>query len=120
MLGLFDYHVKASGTDIKAYYQEIYSCMSENCTKSEKYGLVFSFYEKLAAVLAGKADLGIRIKDAYDREEKEILKEISQNEIPDIICNLEEMKWIREEIWMTDAKPFGYELLDMKLGGVIL
>lgn len=39
MLGLFDYHVKASGTDIKAYYQEIYSCMSENCTKSEKYGL---------------------------------------------------------------------------------
>ena len=119
MLGLFDYHVKASGTDIKAYYQEIYSCMSENCTKSAKYGLVFSFYEKLAAVLAGKADLGVRIKDAYDREEKEILKEISQNEIPDIICNLEEMKRIREEIWMTDAKPFGYELLDVKLGGVI-
>ena len=119
MLGIFDYHVKASGTDIKAYYQEIYSCMSENCTKSAKYGLVFSFYEKLAAVLAGKADLGVRIKDAYDREEKEILKEISHNEIPDIICNLEEMKRIREEIWMTDAKPFGYELLDVKLGGVI-
>ena len=119
MLGLFDYHVKASSTDIKAYYQEIYNCLSEDCTKSAKYGLVFSFYEKLAAVLAGKADLGVRIKDAYDREEKEILKEISQNEIPDIICNLEEMKRIREEIWMTDAKPFGYELLDVKLGGVI-
>lgn len=119
MLGLFDYHVKASSTDIKAYYQEIYNCLSEDCTKSAKYGLVFSFYEKLAAVLSGKADLGVHIKDAYDREEKEILKEISQNEIPDIICNLEEMKRIREEIWMTDAKPFGYELLDVKLGGVI-
>ena len=119
MLGLFDYHVKASGTDIEAYYQEIYNCLSEDCTKSAKYGLVFSFYEKLAAVLSGKADLGVRIKDAYDREEKEILKEISQNEIPDIICNLEEMKRIRGEIWMTDAKPFGYELLDVKLGGVI-
>lgn len=29
------------------------------------------------------------------------------------------MKLIREELWLRDAKSFGYELLDIKLGGVI-
>ena len=29
------------------------------------------------------------------------------------------MKLLREQLWMRDAKPFGYELLDIKLGGVI-
>ena len=29
------------------------------------------------------------------------------------------MKILREELWMYDAKPWGYELMDIKLGGVI-
>ena len=29
------------------------------------------------------------------------------------------MKTIREQLWLRDAKPFGYELLDIKLGGVL-
>ena len=28
------------------------------------------------------------------------------------------MRGLREELWMCQAKPFGYELLDIKLGGV--
>ena len=35
------------------------------CKKTGKYQLLFSFYEKLAAVLADKADLGMCIKSAY-------------------------------------------------------
>ena len=30
-----------------------------------------------------------------------------------------DMKSSREKIWMNDAKPFGYEILDIKIGGVI-
>ena len=37
----------------------------EMCKKTGKYQLLFSFYEKLAAVLADKADLGMCIKSAY-------------------------------------------------------
>ena len=45
LISLLIISVKASSTDIKAYYQEIYNCLSEDCTKSAKYGLVFLFYE---------------------------------------------------------------------------
>ena len=47
------------------------------------------------------------------------LKEICEKEIPETIQNLEEMKVLREDLWMSEAKPFGYELMDVKLGAVI-
>ena len=119
MLGIFDYHVKESGVNTKSYYQNIQKCMKECAKKTGKYQLLFSFYEKLAAVLADKADLGMCIKSAYDRSDRAALKDISQNVIPGIICNLTDMKSSREKIWMNDAKPFGYEILDIKIGGVI-
>ena len=68
------------------------------CKKTGKYQLLFSFYEKLAAVLADKADLGMCIKSAYDRSDRAALKDISQNVIPGIICNLTDMKSSREKI----------------------
>ena len=114
MLGIFDYHVKESGVNTKSYYQNIQKCMKECAEKAGKYQLLFSFYEKLAAVLADKADLGICIKSAYDRSDRAAL-----NVIPGIICNLTDMKSSREKIWMNNAKPFGYEILDIKIGGVI-
>ena len=119
MLGIFDYHVKESGVNTKSYYQNIQKCMKECAKKTGKYQLLFSFYEKLAAVLADKADLGMCIKSAYDRSDRAALKDISQNVIPGIICNLTVMKSSREKIWMNDAKPFVYEILDIKIGGVI-
>ena len=119
MLGIFDYHVKESGVNTKSYYQNIQKYMKECAKKAGKYQLLFSFYEKLAAVLADKADLGMCIKSAYDRLDRAALKDISQNVIPEIICNLTDMKSSREKIWMNDAKPFGYETLDIKIGGVI-
>ena len=119
MSGIFDYHVKESGVNTKSYYQNIQKCMNECAKKIGKYQLLFSFYEKLAAVLADKADLGMCIKSAYDRSDRAALKDISQNVIPGIICNLTDMKSSREKIWMNDAKPFGYEILDIKIGGVI-
>ena len=87
MLGIFDYHVKESGVNTKSYYQNIQKCMKECAKKTGKYQLLFSFYEKLAAVLADKADLGMCIKSAYDRSDRAALKDISQNVIPGIICN---------------------------------
>ena len=65
MSGIFDYHVKESGVNTKSYYQNIQKCMKECAKKTGKYQLLFSFYEKLAAVLADKADLGMCIKSAY-------------------------------------------------------
>ena len=74
----------------------------------------------LAKKGAGKCFLYMRRKKRKDdRSDRAALKDISQNVIPEIICNLTDMKSSREKIWMNNAKPFGYEILDIKIGGVI-
>ena len=59
------------------------------------------------------------MKAAYDKKQLLVLKEICEKEIPETIQNLEKMKILREDLWMADAKPFGYELIDLRMGGVI-
>ena len=45
---------------------------------SPEYAVLFAYYEKLAAVLADKADLGVRMKAAYDKKQLLALKEICE------------------------------------------
>ena len=115
LAGIFDQEVVKSGVDTGAYYKKLKKMMEICQENSPEYAALFAYYEKLA----DKADLGIRMKAAYDKKQLLALKEICEKEIPETIQNLEEMKVLREDLWMSEAKPFGYELMDVKLGAVI-
>ena len=119
LAGIFDQEVVMSGVDTGAYYEKLKEQMAACQENSPEYAALFTYYEKLAAVLSDKADLGVRMKAAYDKNQLLALKEICEKEIPETIQNLEEMKILREDLWMSEAKPFGYELIDVKLGAVI-
>ena len=119
LAGIFDQEVVKNGVDTGAYYKKLKKMMEICQENSPEYAALFAYYEKLAAVLADKADLGVRMKTAYDKKQLLALKEICEKEIPETIQNLEEMKVLREDLWMSEAKPFGYELMDVKLGAVI-
>jgi hexosaminidase len=117
LLGMFDYHIK--DIDVASYYGHLAERLADCRKTSPAYKELFHFYQLLALVLSQKGDLGIRVKKAYDEKDLSTLKQICGEVIPSIIDSLQEMKLVREELWLRDAKPFGYELLDIKLGGVI-
>ena len=119
MAGTFDQEVVKSGVDTGAYYEKLKEQMAACQENSPEYAALFAYYEKLAAVLADKADLGVRMKAAYDKKQLLVLKEICEKEIPETVQKLEGMKILREDLWMSEAKPFGYELMDVKLGAVL-
>ena len=116
MLGIFDYHLK--DTDTETYYRTLADKLKSKAETPGEYQEFFRFYYYLSLVLSRKADLGIRIKTAYDAKDLSTLKEISEEIIPNILRNLTVMHTSRESLWFADAKPFGYELLDIRLGGV--
>ncbi len=116
MLGIFDYHLK--DTDTETYYRTLADKLKSKAETPGEYQEFFRFYYYLSLVLSRKADLGIRIKTAYEAKDLSTLKEISEEVIPNIIRNLTVMHTSRESLWFADAKPFGYELLDTRLGGV--
>lgn len=117
MLGMFDYHIR--DIDTASYYEKLAKRL-EGCIKtSPAYRGLFTFYQLLAEILSEKADLGIRIKTAYEQRDLSTLDRICEEVIPRLTRKMWNMKLIREQLWLSDAKPFGYELLDIKLGGVI-
>jgi len=79
----------------------------------------FEYYHCLAEILSQKSELGVQIKLAYDAHDLSTLKQIYEEIIPHLTEKMWKLKDLREDLWMTDAKPFGYELIDLRIGGVI-
>ena len=118
LLGMFDYHIQ--NVDTNTYYSALAQKLENALSSAGTYENLFQFYHAFALVLADKADLGIRLKNAYDSKDLSTLESICEEVIPRILENLEHMHMVRETLWMQDAKPFGYELMDIKLGGLSL
>ena len=76
------------------------------------------YYQKLAAFLAEKAEMGLEIKSDYDNEDQERLRQWADKRIPECLEMLEELRERREALWMEEYRPQGYEVLDIRLGGV--
>lgn len=84
-----------------------------------EYGYIFDSMSKLCRVLAHKYDLGIRIRKAYLANDKAGLHMIAADEIPDLIRDLEHFYRAYRHLWYTENKPFGFEIQDVRLGGVM-
>ncbi len=118
LLGIFDYHLQ--GKDAEGYYRKLAQDLENHVLDAGCYTRLFAYYHCMAQTLSEKADLGVRLKTAYDAHDLSTLQRISEDSIPHIIELMWKMKKLREDLWMADAKPFGYELIDLRLGGVIV
>lgn len=117
LLGIFDYHLKDAG--VSEYYKKLAEELKNSAEICKNHAKFFGYYHCLAEVLAQKADLGSEIKAAYDAHDLSTLSRICEEIIPHLTENLWKLKELREDLWMADAKPFGYELIDLRMGGVI-
>ena len=78
---------------------------------------VFNYMEKLCDFLSVKAYLGIEAREAYSKKDKKALKQIVkklQLAIKKLDLFVESYKYR----WFKENKPFGFEVLDIRLGGV--
>lgn len=115
LMGIFDRHV-----DPDTYPPHYESCcrrLTEIAEKGGKYEYLFRTLAALADLLAVKCDLGIRIKKAYDRGDREELEQLSKQ------CRdaMEKAQRFHEEVrrqWIKENKVFGLEVLDIRIGGV--
>ena len=116
LCGLFDRHFKNVETD--DYYRKTTAKLNALKVNDPTYLPAFEIMRKLSSLLENKASFGIRAKAAYDAGDMEALAALR-----------EECKVIREkaillknahrDAWMTYNKPFGFEIMDIRYGGVI-
>lgn len=117
LMGLFDKHV--AGLNLEEHYAQLREklCRHKNGTPEGK--LLFETPEKLCAVLEQKGDLGLRITEAYRQKDLPTLRRIARQELPDLIQCVCELRVAHREEWFAIYKPFGWEVLDIRYGGLL-
>lgn len=115
MLGLFDKHV---GDGYNQYYDIVSETLWSAAKRNTKYSHVFETLASLCDVLKNKSEVGVKLKDAYLKKDMQKLQEIAAITLPNIISSIRVFRNAIEKQWLTENKPFGFEVLDIRIAGV--
>lgn len=118
MMGLFDANLR--GLEVAAHYAELEREMAVFATRNGEYGFVFEVLKRLCSVLALKADAGVRITDAYLSGNKLDLTYMAEDVLPEIRRRVEALHAYHFERWHKVNKPFGWDIIDLRYGGLLM
>ena len=117
LIGLLDSHIDRE--DICDVYSKCKNVMKKNMEKTTHYKGLFEYAYNLANVLEIKADLGVRIKKAYDKKDKEELSRICKDVLPILRERVIVFRDVFRRLWFSCYKPFGFEVIDMRFGALL-
>lgn len=117
LLGLFDRHI--AELDVADHYAQLRSVMERHVSENPAWTCVFEVPWKLADVLSVKSGLGLRIKRLYDNGDHKGLQSIVQYDLPGLREKITELRAAHMKQWFGTYKPFGWEVLDIRYGGLL-
>lgn len=117
LLGLFDKHIEY--IDIAEYYAEREKEMIEAKKRAREFEFVYDVALPLATALKEKANIGKRITEAYAAKDLGTLKTYAEETLPKIKQLVNDLRVSHRNQWLTVYKPFGWEVIDIRYGGVL-
>lgn len=94
------------------------SCELEKAEVSDEHRYIFESMKALCDVLALKAELGVKLRKAYkagDKKELAVLAEVCT----EVVSRLEKFHGLFSAQWLRENKPFGLEVQDIRIGGML-
>ena len=101
----------------RADHEELMVLLKPWCDHPE-WGYLFRMAYDLCAVTAAKCDVGMRIRAAYTAGDKQKLQELA-HELRRIRGLVERFHDSFRKQWMIENKSFGFEVTDIRVGGVM-
>ncbi|WP_276357122.1 beta-N-acetylhexosaminidase [Cohnella caldifontis] len=117
LIGLFDENVKPFPA-LREHYADLAAQMEQAAERAGEWRRIFGFYAQLARVLVRKWDAGLRLKAAYDERDREKLNAIA-SELESLTEETDQLRKRHRALWLAFNKPFGWEVLDIRYGGVL-
>ena len=117
LLGLFDENIRGLGMGV--HYSKLAKAFRESEGRSGEFGFLFRFLGKTAEVLSEKSEVGIAMTDAYRKKDRKELKRILEEVLPDLCRRVEDLRLCHRRLWMDTYKPVGWEVLDIRYGGLL-
>ena len=107
--------VSGAGEMYAKYAEELHAIAK----KSRKYGYLFDTQAKLCDVLAVKYELGIKTRAAYKAGDKAELRRLAEEDYAKVIKLVDVFGRAFEKQWFCENKTNGFDVQDIRLGGVI-
>ena len=117
LMGLFDKNIE--GMNLTAHYEKLQKHFESYINSSGEFGFVFFFLEKLSSILSLKAEMGLNITDAYRNKNYPVLRDIVDYKLPELYKKVDALRIYHRELWYKINKPFGWEVLDIRYGGLL-
>lgn len=115
LVALFDDYVK-EGFEEK--YKQYSASLFAVAEKNKQYGYMFNTLATLCKVLSEKAELSIKLKKAYDENDKEWLAALVKK-IENATNYVKEFYQAYKKQWYIENKSSGFEVSDIRIGGLI-
>lgn len=121
LCSMFVYHTRAIEENLTDYYTKLGQYFEEAANNEKDLGnqKVHEVYSSFAKVLALKWNLGMNLVDAYKSRDKVRLEQIRVEQIRPLIEAFKVFGEKRFEEWLVTNKSIGYEVLDIRIGGLI-
>lgn len=117
LMGLFDKNI--DGLPLDEHYAKLAIQFEHAMQRNGEWGPVFEILQKLCRVLSVKAEVGLRITRAYKAGDKASLHDFAKVELVDLIDRVEELRELHMSQWHQLYKPFGWEVIDFRYGGLL-
>ena len=114
MLGIFDSRVDIND---EILFEKHAKKLSEVSFRCGEYKYIFDYLASLCHLLSIKVSLGVRLRDAYRKGDKEELKNLLPR-IEECINRLSDFSTQYRKRWIIDNKPIGMEVGQLRLGGL--
>ena len=115
--GLFDGLVRKGCSAVYDEYIKKLKAIEKN---AGRYAYLFTVQRTLCEVLQLKYELGIKTRNAYKARDLKELKQLIKDYYYPLVKKLETFAKAAEYQWYRENKPYGFEIQNYRLGGLIV
>ncbi len=116
LMGLFDKNI--SKVPLQQHYEELYG-IYKNIDINDDWMLLHKYCRNLAMTLSLKTNAGVLIKEAYDNNDMDKIFNIAHKLLDTLHKSVLELHKTHRELWFQTYKAFGWEVLDIRYGGLL-
>lgn len=113
LIGLMDKNIE--GIDVRSYYENLEQEFKNKGTETGLFAPAFKFLKAMLHTLVLKADYGIRLKAAYEARDMAAL-DVLYEDAKELESRYDNLRKIARDFYLYYNKPFGQEVVDMRLG----
>ncbi len=114
--GVADYNLYEN--NMSGHYAEMKEKFAEYNKRNDGFVRFYDFYMKLFDVLSSKCFIAENIKKAYEDDDRAFLKKVAEELYPQLKEKVEALRYCHRDLWYATYNPFGYEILDVRYGGL--